>query len=294
MSHMDTARSTKGVNPICREDRITSDGTTVLGVDNRAGIAILLNLLRHIFENNISTKNFTIAFSTCEETTLAGSKNIELNGRIKNGFIFDSYHSAGSIISSSFGAVSFNAEIIGKAAHSGIEPEKGINAIQTISKAISRLDLGRIDDDLTVNIGKIFGGTAVNVIPERTVIEGEIRARSKIQGERHLEKIKKVIAEETYNSKCELNFYSQWEFDPYSINESNQTYLLAAESISKVGLKPEVKTSWGGSDANSLNARGINSVNLGIGARNPHSNEEYILYDDFNNSFNIALELVKL
>ncbi len=293
MSHMDTARSTKGVKPICREDRITSDGTTVLGVDNRAGVSILLFLLQYIKEKNIATKGFSVGFTTCEETTLAGSKNIDLNKNIKNGFIFDSYLPSGSIVNNSFGAISFKIEFIGKAAHSGIEPEKGTSSIHAVAKLIAKLELGRIDDNLTINIGKINGGTAVNVIPEKTIVEGEIRARTKELGLNGLNLIIKKFENAADEFNCKMSTSYNWEFEPYTVEENNKTFIQASEAIAKVGLKPLASTSWGGSDANSLNAKGISTVNLGIGAKNPHSNDEYILYKDFTNSFNIALELVK-
>jgi tripeptide aminopeptidase len=294
LSHMDTARSTSGVKPICGDDRISSDGTTVLGVDNRAGISILLYLIKYINDNNIKTKGFTLAFTTCEETTLEGSKNLKLSSEIKNGFVFDSYLPSGSIVNTSYGAASFEVEIIGKAAHSGIEPEKGINSILIAAESISKIKLGRINSEVTINIGKISGGTAVNVVPERTILKGEVRSKTKKLGNEYLAEIENEFINKSKIYKADINFNHIWEFEPYTVGESNRTFSTIAAAIEKAGLKPEAKISWGGSDANSLNSLGIETVNLGIGAQNPHSNEEFILYKDFQNSFNIALELVKL
>jgi len=167
-AHMDTARPTQDVKPIISKDRITSSGDTVLGVDNRAGVTTLLFLLEKIAIEKIPVKDFTVAFTTCEETTLFGSKYLGLNGNIKYGFVFDSGYRPGNFIHSACGALGFNLKVIGKASHSGIAPEKGINSLQIASRAISKLPLGRIDDETTMNIGIIKGGSAVNVIPEIT------------------------------------------------------------------------------------------------------------------------------
>ena len=175
-AHMDTARSTEKVQPVLKDDRIESDGTTVLGVDNRAGIAILLYLLEKIRKENIQTKDFSVGFTTCEETTLAGSKNFVLNGATKFCFVFDSYLRPGYFINESYGAASFNIQIKGKAAHSGIEPESGINSLQIAAQAISKLQLGLYNDETTLNIGKFSGGSSINVIPDLVHLEGEIRS----------------------------------------------------------------------------------------------------------------------
>lgn len=294
LSHMDTARSTCGVKPKLLSDRITSDGTTVLGVDNRAGIAILLYLIEKIKTTDIQTKDFTLAFTTCEETTLEGSKNLNLNGSIRKGFVFDSYLRPGNFINSSFGAEAFNIKIIGKASHSGIAPEKGVNSIKIANEAICKMDLGRIDDQTTVNVGLINGGTAINVVPEVTWVKGEVRAKDLHTAELQVNKIKKLFDEAAQKYNGNIEFNSNWDFQPFEVAPNAKVFSDIKNAISRVGLHPVPTVSWGGSDANSLNMKGIESVNIGIGAQNPHSNDEFILYEDLQKSFEIALELVKI
>ena len=293
LSHMDTARTTYGLKPVLKEDRITSDGRTVLGVDNRVGVAVLLYLAEKVINNNISINDFTIAFTTCEETSLEGSKNLDLNGRMKLGFVFDSYLRPGKFISISYGASSFRVIIIGKASHSGIAPEQGINALKIAVNALSRIKLGRINPSTTVNVGIIRGGTAVNVVPGEVTLEGEVRSIDIPMAEKCLEEIRKIILESANEMGGKIKFESRWDFKPYTLKIKSRVYQNIFKAISKVGLKPEPSISWGGSDANSLNDKGIQAVNIGIGAQNPHSNEEFILYEDLQKSFEIALELVK-
>ncbi len=293
LSHMDTARPTKEVKPFVKEDRIVSTGDTVLGVDNRAGVAVLLYTLEKIAKEKIPVKDFTVVFTTCEETTLFGSKHLDINGKIKKGFIFDSSYRPGNFIYSACGAMGFKMKIIGKASHSGIAPEKGINSMQVTAKAINQLPLGRIDDETTMNIGILKSGSAVNVIPELTEIEGEVRSFNIKKVEHYFDLLINIFKDEAASARAKLEFDSYWDFFPYTVAENAHVYKDVVKVLSKVGLTPTPQISLGGSDANSLNARGIQSINLGIGAQNPHSNDEFIFIDDLVKSTEIALELVK-
>lgn len=292
-SHMDTARPTENVKPIISKDKITSSGDTVLGVDNRAGIAALLYTLERIAKEKIPVKDFTVAFTTCEETTLFGSKHLGINGSIKKGFVFDSGYRPGNFIYSACGAIGFKMKIIGKASHSGISPEKGINSLQVASKAISQLPLGRIDEETTINIGTIKSGSAVNVIPALTELEGEVRSFDLKKAENYFDLLVETFKKEAEIHKAKIEYDYYWDFKPYTISESSSVYQSVVNAIKKVGLKPVSKISLGGSDANSLNARGIESINLGIGAQNPHSDEEFIFIEDLVKTADLALELVK-
>lgn len=293
-SHMDTARPTEGVRPIVTDEKITSSGDTVLGVDNRAGVAVLLYTLEKIAKEKIKVKNFTVAFTTCEETTLFGSKHLGLNDRIKKGFVFDSGYRPGNFIYSACGAIGFKIKIVGKASHSGISPEKGINAILVASKAIAKLPLGRIDDETTMNIGVLKGGSAVNVVPELVELEGEVRSFNLSKAEKYFETIINSFKNESaaVNAKMEYKYF--WDFKPYTISSDAEVYIDIQQAIMNVGLQPTPKISLGGSDANSLNENDIQSVNIGIGAQNPHSNEEFILIEDLYKTADIAFELIKL
>jgi tripeptide aminopeptidase len=293
LSHMDTARPTKDTKPIIKNDRIVSAGDTVLGVDNRAGVAVLLYMLEKIAKEKILVKDFTVAFTTCEETTLFGSKNLGINGEIKKCFVFDSGYRPGNFIFSSCGAIGFNMRITGKASHSGISPEKGINSLQAAAKAISKLPLGRIDEETTMNIGNLKSGSAVNVVPELTELEGEVRSFDLIKAENYFENLVDTFRKESEAIEAKVEYNHFWDFKPYSIKESSDVYKETVRAIKKAGLIPIPRISLGGSDANSLNGRGIESVNLGIGAQNPHSNDEFIFIEDLVKSAEIALELVK-
>ena len=292
-AHMDTARPTENVKPIITDDKITSSGDTVLGVDNRVGVAVLLYTLERIGLEKIPVKDFTVAFTTCEETTLFGSKYLGLNGSIKKGFVFDSGYRPGNFIYSACGAIGLNIKIFGRASHSGIAPEKGINSLVVAANAITKLPLGRIDEETTMNIGTLKSGSAVNVIPELTELVGEVRSFNLEKAESYFNLLVNTFGDEAQklNAKIEYDFF--WDFKPYTIKENSDVYKDIVKAITKVGLIPNPKISLGGSDANSLNAKGIESVNIGIGAQNPHSNDEFVYIEDLIKSAEIAFELVK-
>jgi len=293
LSHMDTARPTKELKAIVHEDRISSSGNTILGADNRAGIAAILYTIEKIRKQQLSSKNFTVAFTIREEVDLHGSQHLQLDDRVRMGFVLDSSYRPGKFIYQTFGAQGFEIRVIGKPAHSGISPEKGVSSIHAAASAIAALKLGRIDEETTANIGTIKGGSAVNVIPAETFLIGESRSLKP-------EKVEKVVANvrAEFEKACkdfgaQLEFTSEWHFKPYHVAKESATYRKVYDAISKVGLQPEPVISAGGSDANSLNAKGIPSVNIGIGAQNPHADEEFILLEDLQKTADIAYELVK-
>lgn len=292
-SHMDTARPTLNINPKILDDKLVSSGDTVLGVDNRVGVAVLLFTLEKIAKEKIPVKDFTVVFTTCEETTLFGSKYLGVNGNIKYGFVFDSGYRPGNFIYSACGAMGFKIKVIGKASHSGISPEKGINSLLIASRAISNLPLGRIDDESTMNIGMLKGGSAVNVIPEVTELDGEVRSFNVMKVEKYFNFILDSFKKEADTLGGKIEVESFWDFKPYTISENSYVFKETVRVLKGVGLNPTPKISLGGSDANSLNENGIQSVNLGIGAQNPHSNDEFIYIEDLVKSAEIALELVR-
>ena len=292
-AHMDTARPTKDIKPKILDDKIISSGDTVLGVDNRAGVAVLLFTLEKIAKEKIPVKDFTVVFTTCEETTLFGSKYLGVNGNIKYGFVFDSGYRPGNFIYSACGAMGFKLKVIGKASHSGISPEKGVNSLLIASRAISNLPLGRIDDESTMNIGILKGGSAVNVIPEITELDGEVRSFDVLKVDEYFNLTLDSFTKEAQAIGGKIEAESFWDFKPYTIPENSFVFKETVRVLKGVGLNPTPKISLGGSDANSLNEKGIQSVNLGIGAQNPHSNDEFIYIEDLVKSAEIALELVR-
>ena len=291
-AHLDTVKSTSQLKPIVDSASIRSDGTTILGADNRAGLSVLIHLLGEVAKEKTQQNNFFVVFTVGEETGLFGAGSVDLSPyNILGAYVFDCSKRPGVYIKDSVGLYAFEAEFIGKAAHSGVAPEKGVSAIQLASAAITRLTLGRIDADTTANIGTIHGGEAMNSIPERVVIEGEVRSFTQERIREQLNLIEKSLRS-SVEGTGKVTFKSEPDFEPYVLAADAPMIVALEHAMRTVGLQPQPIRYTGGSDANKYNAKGIPAVNLGVGAQNPHSYEEFVLIEDLVKSYELARALV--
>jgi tripeptide aminopeptidase len=292
-AHLDTVSPTENLKPCIHHDRITSDGTTILGADNRMGLSILTYLLQSVVSRNLPHRNFFVAHSVAEEVGVCGAEKFDASPyNISCAYVFDSSRRPGIYVRECVGLYEFNAIFHGKASHAGVAPEEGVNAIAMASKAISAVRIGRIDAELTANIGTISGGRATNVVPDKVFVEGEVRSFSP---KRILEQLQSI--ESTFRQSCEsggsLDFNYKINFEPYILDPKDQFLQDLEQAIRSVGLTPQPIRYTGGSDANTYNAKGIPAVNIGIGAQKPHTNEEFILLEDLTKSAELAFSLIK-
>jgi len=292
LAHMDTARPTGGARPSVVDGRVVSDGTTALGVDNRAGIAAILHALRRV-DLDAAGPGFTVAFTVCEETTLAGSRGLVLPPGVSMGFVFDSALRPGHVIVRSPGARRFRVRIAGRAAHAGIAPESGVDALRVAARAIAAMPLGRIDERTTANVGTLTAGEAINVVPDRAFFEGEVRSFDADRADAVLADVRLLVETCAREVGARVGFEDEWDFRPYVLDEDAPVRRRAFRAVASAGLAPAPAASAGGSDANSLNAAGIPSVNLGIGAENPHGDDEFIRVEDLVSASDIALDLMR-
>lgn len=292
-AHLDTVLPTAHLVPRVHSDRITSDGRSILGADNRAGLSALCYALLAIQGRHLAYRNFFVLFTIAEETGLVGAEHVDLSPyHVRSAFVFDCSRRPGVYIKECVGLAQFKAHIAGKSAHAGVAPDEGINAIAMASAGIAGLQLGRIDDDLTVNIGKISGGTAINVVPDKVEIEGEVRAFSPIRIREQLQLIERSLSQSLYQGG-KLVFETREDFAPYVHAGDSSIIIELEDALKRVGLTPQPIRYTGGSDANRYNGKGIPAVNLGIGAQKPHSYEEFVLLEDLVKAAEIALALVQ-
>lgn len=293
LTHMDTARNTSRTMQVVAADRITSDGKGQLGADNRAGMAAILYAVERAMNTSSPVRPFTIAFTTQEETGLTGGQSLALPAAVKFGFVLDSSMDPGNYAISSPGAAVFEAEVQGRASHAGIAPEKGVCAIRIAARAISSLEFGRHDEETTSNIGTMTGGQATNVVPPSALLKGEVRSLDPAKVEPRLQAIKAAFEREAAAAGGAVKFSWKWEFQPYRHAAGSLVCQAAEAALRGAALTPAGVPSHGGSDANTLNAKGIAAVNFGIGARNPHADDEYILLEHLTKSSDIVWQLIK-
>jgi len=292
-AHMDTVVPGKNIKPICDGEKIVSDGKTILGADDKAAIAALLEALHIIKENNIPCGDIEIVFSICEEIGLHGAKNLDisdLNARMA--FILDCGGQVGEIISAAPSQNSLKIIIHGKSAHAGSNPEEGINAIQVAGFALSRMKLGRIDEETTTNIGIISGGKATNIVPDKVILEGEVRSRNEEKLEKYTEQLKKIAEDTAQEFKAKAEVKINREYYCYNLSTDDQVVKIAMKAAKDMGLQPELHPSGGGSDANVFNKKGFPSVDLAIGMEKVHTVDEYILVKNLKNTAKYILSII--
>lgn len=294
-AHMDTVSPGRGIKPVIKDGVIYSDGTTILGGDDKAGIAAIMETLETIKEKDIPHGDIEISFSIFEEGGLHGSKNLDYSKiNSKLGFVLDSGADPGSIIVQGPAQNKIDAKFIGKKAHAGVAPENGISAIQIASEAISNMKLLRIDEETTANIGSINGGDATNIVTE--IVEFKAEARS-LQDEKlevqtdHMVKCCEDAAEK-FGAKVEVTVTNA--YGAFKVEKDEEIVKMAMKACENLGLESLITTSGGGSDTNIFNQNGIKAINLGIGERKPHTLEEHMYIKDLENTARLALEIVKV
>ncbi len=292
LAHMDTPRSTALVRPVLSDSRITSDGTTVLGVDNRAGLSVLLHVLAGCVRRNLPG-NFIVVFTFGEEEGLYGSKHVNLQPyNVRMCFVFDCSKRPGAYIQSAVGCSVYTATFHGTSSHAGVAPEKGVNAIQIAARALAHVPLGRLGPTMTANVGMIAGGGATNVVPDACRIEGEVREFSQRAIDEYLAALVAGFRGVAADGGGGVTFESRVDFPPFVLDPASDVCRTIADTLRSLGLTPEPIQYLGGSDANMLNAKGMPAVNIGIGAQNPHGNDEFILLEDLAKTAEIAEALI--
>lgn len=293
-AHMDTVVAAPNMQTHNDNGVLRTDGKTILGADDRAGIAAILEAIRYLKENNIEHGDLQFAFTIAEETGLYGSLYLdETKINADYAFVMDSGGPPDTIIVASPTEVDFTVLIYGKAAHSGVNPEDGLNAISVAADAISQLKLGRIDEETTINIGIIQGGEKTNIVCDRCEILGEVRSRDDQKLSRQLNHVHTAfqLAGEKWGAKVEVQ--EQKIYSGFNLSDQDEVVRLAMEGLRKVGIDPKLAPRGGGSDTNNLNAKGIPAVNLGVGANRDHTVEENLRIRDLVDAARLVVGIIQ-
>ncbi|QMV44296.1 M20/M25/M40 family metallo-hydrolase [Cohnella cholangitidis] len=294
-SHMDTVSPGKGIKPRLDDDGyIRSDGTTILGADDKAGLAAIFETLRVIKEQGVAHGGIQFVITTGEESGLLGSRAMDGSRlRAKFGYALDSNGAIGDIAVAAPTNSRQYITIKGKAAHAGVNPEDGISAIQVASKAVSRMKLGRIDSETTANIGRFEGGGEVNIVTDSIKIYAEARSQVQEKMDRQIELMREAVESAASESGAEFEFVTTTIYPAYSYGDEDEVVQVAKAAIEAIGLKPRTFSSGGGSDANMFNGNGVPTVNLAVGYEHIHTTKEQIKADDLVKTAELVLSIVK-
>ncbi|SDB91895.1 tripeptide aminopeptidase [Pelagirhabdus alkalitolerans] len=293
-SHMDTVVPGKSIKPIVDGDIITSDGSTILGADDKAGLAVMLEVIQIIKENELSHGDIQFVITVGEESGLVGARAIDeslLNAEL--GFALDSDGSVGQMTIAAPTQVKLFATIHGKTAHAGVAPEKGVSAITVASKAIAKMPLGRIDSETTANIGRFEGGQKTNIVCDYVEVLAEARSLDKDKVKNQVDKMKHAFEQAAEENGATVEFDIKQMYPGYKLDESDEVVQLAKKAANAIGIKSELKQSGGGSDANIISSLGIPTVNLAVGYEEIHTTNERLSINELNKLAEFVLKIIQ-
>ncbi|PMN92327.1 M20/M25/M40 family metallo-hydrolase [Enterovibrio norvegicus] len=280
-SHMDTVTPGIGIEPIIEDGIIRSKGNTILGGDDKSGIAAVMEAVRTIKANGEAHKTIEVAFTVYEELGLEGAKHFDMSKIESNqAIVLDSGGNIGTIITTAPGQQSLKVTIKGKPAHAGLAPETGINALTVAADAISNMTLSRIDHETTANIGVVRGGQATNIVMPELYIEAEARSLDDEKLAKQVAHMVSTFEAAAEKHGAEIEIESTRSYNAYRIADDNPHVITIKAAFEAIGIEPMTKPTGGGSDANVFNEKGLTTVNLSTGMSKVHTTDEFIAIAD--------------
>ena len=300
--HMDTVEPGGQVEPVLRDGVFYSAGDTVLGADDKAGIAELIEALEVVREQGIAHGPIEVVVAIAEEIGLVGAKHLDYGLlKARKGFALDT-KGVDQMVLKAPGANRLRVEITGLAAHAGLAPELGISAIQTAALALGRMQLGRIDYETTANIGRIEGGVASNIVPQKVLLEGEARSHDPHKLQAQTDHMLACFEEAADNMAREIDgkrvrpvvdIEVKADFPSMAIAEEAPIVNLARSAASAVGHDLKVRLGGGGSDANIFNKHGIEMIILATGMEGVHTHDESVAVADMVHVTELLVEIIR-
>jgi tripeptide aminopeptidase len=293
-AHLDTVPLLASVAPVLVDGFWENANEGILGADNKAAVAVMLALARHVCRNGCGVE-LELLFTVCEETALAGARAFDA-GRLSSdfGYVFDHASPIGEVVVDSPTHFRIEADFRGAAAHAGIRPELGRSAILAAAHAISAMRVGRLDEQTTVNVGTIAGGSAMNVVPERCSVVAEVRSLDETQAEATVAEVVDRMHEAANLPQCEcdVDIAVQRTFQGFHLTPAKRAVRVAEAALQACGHEPVRILSGGASDANALLVDGVEVVNLANGTEKNHEPGERVSVTALEQMLDVALALL--
>jgi len=275
-AHLDTVPHQGPIEVVLDQGVFRSRGDTILGADNKAAVTVLMELAAR-YAGPTPPVGLELVFTVAEEDGLRGAKEVDLGGlRSRFGFVLDHASPIGEVITAAPTYERLAAEFEGTEAHSGIRPEDGRNAIQAAAAAVARMELGRLDEETTANVGVIQGGTASNVVPGRCRLDGEARSLDEGRASATIGAMVDACTWSASEHECDVDLEVTEMFRGYRLASKAPSVTIARAALERSGVEPRETSTGGGSDANALNARGFETVLLANGTEANHTPEESV------------------
>ncbi|MCM3215456.1 tripeptidase T [Niallia taxi] len=293
-SHMDTVVPGVGIKPSIKDGYVVTDGTTILGADDKAGLAVMLEVITVLKEQSIPHGTIQFVITVGEESGLVGAKALDPSlVKAKYGYALDSDGSVGNIVVAAPTQAKVKATILGKTAHAGVAPEKGISAITIASKAISKMPLGRIDSETTANIGRFEGGQQTNIVCDHVEILAEARSLIGEKMEAQVEKMKNAFESAAKEMGGQAIVDVEVMYPGFKFGEGDHVVEVARKAAAKIGRSCELQQSGGGSDANVICGFGIPTVNLAVGYEEIHTTNERMPIEELNKLAEMVVAIIE-
>lgn len=295
-AHLDRVRNPGTITAVVNEaeDKIMSDGTSILAADCVAGICVILEGLRRIKEEGIPHGGIEVAFSVCEEVGVAGARHFDYSAfKSKMGYVFDASGRLGKIVIQAPTKCSIKVGIHGKKAHAGNEPEKGLNAIKVAATALAGLREGRISTAVTSNFGVITGGTTTNVVCDYVEVLGEARGTNDAELEAYLEEVRTAFADAAAAFGTTADVSIDTQYYTFLVPEDEPVVRFAQKAMQALGIESRCMPGGGGMDGNHFNRNGITSIGIAPGYSKNHTNDEELVISDFEKCGQLVAELVR-
>ncbi len=292
-AHLDTVPPQGPVDPVVEDGVVRNAGGTILGADNKAAAAVMLEAVARIVEDGRPHSGIELVFTPKEEVGLLGAGAFDHERlRARVGYVYDQAAPIGDVILGAPHAQSLEVRFHGRAAHSGMYPEEGRSAIAAAASAIADLRLGRLDEETTANVGVIQGGTAGNIVPEWCTFLAEARSHDDRKLADVMQEMLDAITFAGSSRECEVEATVQKSYRGYRFRRDDAPVRLAAQALSRCGYEPRYGLSGGAADANVFNERGLGCLNLANGMTNIHTPDEHIAVADLEGMVDVTLALV--
>lgn len=292
-AHFDTVEPTEGLVIAERDGVFHAVSDTILGADDKGGMAPCIEAVQAVIESGAPHGTVYLLFSVAEEIGLKGAAALNLEElNLDMGYVFDTGPPVGSFVTRTAYHDRLDIEIIGKPAHSGKDPEKGISAIQVMADAIHGMKLGRIGPETTANIGLVKGGSAVNVVCANVKLRGEARSTSLEELETQIDHMIQRFEAAASQWGAEVKIIHERHYGAYDIPADSPVVKIAQEASARLGLDPFLRTTLGGSDANVYNQKGVPTIVVATGMDKIHTHDEFISRVDLVNTAKLAYEII--
>jgi tripeptide aminopeptidase len=291
-AHMDTVPLDAPVEVVRENGALTNRHEAILGADNKAAVATLLGATRRLVRAGPPVE-VELLFTTSEERALRGAKAFDRSRlRSEFGFVFDHASPIGEVILASPTYYRLEARFRGQAAHAGIRPEAGRNAIAAASRAVAAMRIGRLDDETTANVGRIEGGTSANVVAERCTVECEARSLDDARAGEVVGAMVDAAAEAASDADCDVETSVERMFRGYRLARTARPVEVAAAGLRATGVEPVYIATGGGSDANAFIAGGLTVVNVANGTERNHQPDESVTVKALEKMLDVTLAIV--